>query len=187
MNKKEHTETFNKLYESMYSGIRGSKTIDAKNWMKGKGLTPNATDACYNSGRFHHSENKVFKEELLQIGFLTRSNVNTKNGAYNCFAKKSICFPLKNEKDEIVNFYAIPLEGGEHLYLNESGLYPKYPAESTEILYLTHTILDAASLIESKIPGKKNAVLALQDGKLTPQHKQAINQLKNLKEIILIK
>lgn len=187
MNTKENIETFNKLYESMYFGIRGSKTKDAKNWMKDKGLTANATDACYNSGRFHHSENKVLIEQLIQIGFLTRSNSNTKFTTYNCFAKKSICFPLKNNNNEIVNFYAIPLNGDEHLYLNDSGIYPHYPTVSTETLYLTNSVIGAATLIESRILGKEGAVMALREGELTPQHKEAINQLKNLKQIIIIK
>jgi hypothetical protein len=71
--------------------------------------------------------------------------------------------------------------------MNKQGIYPAYPSSLTKKLYITNTIIDAATLLESKMLDNKEAVMALHDGELSDEHLQAINGLKELTEIILIK
>ncbi len=129
--------------------------------------------------------------------------------------KHCLIFPLKNKTGEIVSFYgrsvldkpistsSISGKTGKHYYTAErTGLYPKYPKEETEILILTESIIDAATLLQF-IPeaavtelvevvevveagqANKTAVLACYGTNgLTPEHKTAIAELPNLKEII---
>jgi DNA primase len=76
----------------------------------------------------------------------------------------------------------------KHYYLKESsGLYPKYPDAATEKLILTESIIDAASLLQLEAIGKEYCLLAAYGtNRLSPEHMEAIRELKQLKEIILL-
>jgi hypothetical protein len=61
--------------------------------------------------------------------------------------------------------------------LNEEGIYPGYPDERTKRLYIVRTILDAATLLESKTLENRDAVMALFDGEYKDQHRRALSRL----------
>ena len=96
-------------------------------------------------------------------------------------------FPLRNINNDIVNFYAIGLKHHKNSFLNHHGLYPAYPHEQTKKLFVTDTILDCATLMESKVMDNREAVIALYDGLLLDQHIEVIQSLQHLSEIVHIK
>jgi len=74
----------------------------------------------------------------------------------------------------------------KHFYLKDrSGLYPNYPKPETEKLILTEAIIDAASLLQIKSITRNYGVLAcFGTNGLTEEHKAAIQELKQLREVI---
>ena len=184
----EKIKIFGKLYKSMTSGIKNGKAILPRKWLSDRKLTMENSGACFNSGQIHHRKEQTFKDELLSIGFLKISNVPTNNGQipYTIFGKYAICFPLKNEKQEIINFYSIGIEKGQTAYLNEEGIYPKYPEITTRRLYIVPSLLEAATLLEIRLLKENESVMALFNGEFKTQHYSAIEKLKELKEIILV-
>jgi hypothetical protein len=107
--------------------------------------------------------------------------------------KNCLIFPLRNKENEIVSFYGRSIlnnENAKHFYLKDrTGLYPNYPKPETEILILTESIIDAATLIDNgklTIDNEKTSVLACYGTNgLTPEHLTAISELSNLKEIVI--
>lgn len=186
----EHIQIFKTIHTSMYNGIRTSKSVEAKKWLDKKGLSIELTHACFNSGQLHHRKPDSFKDELKSVGFLIESEKGTNTGekGYSSFGREAIIFPLRNRKEEVVNFCAIRIriQLEKTIYLNDQGIYPVYPSPSTKKLYLTETIMDAATLLESRIPDNKEAVMALHEGRLLKQHMEAMKELQHLEEIILI-
>lgn len=183
-------EILKMIHTSMNNGIRSGKSILARDWLKDRSLSIELTQACYNSGQIHHRKSDAYIEELLSVGFLTKSDAPTTTGkkGHGCFAKDSIVFPLRDKNGDVVNFYGIRIQTVSEItgYLNQEGIYPAYPPKQTTILYITKNIMDAASLMESKQLENRDAVMALFDGELKPQHIEAIKELTQLKEIIFI-
>lgn len=185
-------ETLDKLFESFETGIRNGKAVKPKEYLKTIGLDYNELRIGFNSGQFHHRDPQVVKDQYEAMGLLKKSNVPVnKDGlvAYTVFGKYGIVFPLLNQQNKIVNFFAIRFEMKTPIeeYLNNDGVYPKYPSSNTKRLYITQTLLDCASLLQSKALENKEAVMALHNGELLPQHVEAIKSLHDLEEIILIK
>jgi argonaute-like protein implicated in RNA metabolism and viral defense len=96
---------------------------------------------------------------------------------------------LFNAAQAIVNYYAIrfDMKTPQEEYLNEQGIYPAYPHPLTKKLFVVPTVVDAASLLQSKALENREAVMALHNGKLMPQHLEAIKALTELEEIIILK
>ena len=109
--------------------------------------------------------------------------------AYTVFGRYGLIFPLLNKQNEIVNYFAVrfELETPKEEYLNREGIYPAFPHPLTKRLFLVPTLLDCASLMQSKTLGNREAVMALHNGELLPQHLEAIKSLLELEEIIIIK
>lgn len=189
---KENDTTFiaimQSIHKSLNNGIRSAKAGRPREWLAQKKLDIDISGACFNSGQMHHRREQEFKERLESVGFLIRTDAPTNNGQipYTTFGKESIMFPLKNEKNQTINFYAININNEEIRYLNQYGLYPQYPRQDTRKLYIVPCILDAATLLQSRIPDNKEAVLSLFDGELKPQHEQALKKLHRLEEIIWV-
>jgi hypothetical protein len=182
----------NSLYQSFETGIRSAKAVEPKRYLESIGLDYTELRIGFNSGQFHHREEQTLKDHYESLGLLTKSDSGVnKEGltAYTVFGRYGIIFPLMDKQNQVVNFFAIrfKMTSPKENYLNDSGLYPCYPHPTTKTLYITPTILDAASLLQSKALENKQAVLALHDGKLLPQHREAINQLEHLEHIIIIK
>lgn len=188
-NDKTEVELLSLVYSYASNGLRVGKSKQAREWLKQKQLNAEQTMACFNSGQLHHRKEKEFKEALERIGFIKKSNVgvNCDTIPYTVFGNFSVMFPLRNAKNEIVNFYAIGLKNSKTAFLNHHGLYPAYPHEQTKKLFITDTVIDAATLIESKIMDNREAVISLYDGVFLEQHVQVIQGLKNVTEVIQIR
>jgi len=106
------------------------------------------------------------------------------NGTQFKQLKNCIIYSLKNEQNEIVSFYGRNIgKTGTHYYTaNRKGLYPKYPPVETQVLILTESIIDSATL--QKYTNFVTLALYGTNG-FTEEHKQAVSQLKNLQEVIL--
>jgi DNA primase len=185
---KTEIELLSLVYSYASNGLRVGKSKQAKAWLKQKHLNAEQTMACFNSGQLHHRKEIEFKEALERIGFMKKSNagVNCDTVPYTVFGNYSIMFPLRNTKNEIVNFYAIGLKNAKKDFLNHEGLYPAYPHEQTKKLFVVDSVLDAATLMEAKILDNREAVIALYDGIFLEQHIQVIQGLKNLVEVVQI-
>lgn len=192
---KVHTQGLKGLHEifhSFESGIRSPKALDPKRYLEGLGLDYNELRIGFNSGQLHHRQPQKIKDHYERLGLLTKSDKGVREEsmtAYTSFGRYGIIFPLFNEQNRIVNFFAIrfKMATAQEDYLNDRGLYPNYPHPSTKKLFIVPTVLDGASLLQSKALENKEAVLALHNGQLLPQHLEAIDSLEDLEEIILIK
>ncbi|MBS1636824.1 MAG: hypothetical protein JST26_12985 [Bacteroidetes bacterium] len=177
------------IYKSCSNGIRAAKSNAPREWLAKKGLSIDATGACFNSGQMHHRQEQSFKMALAEVGFMQKSTVgvNSDTVPYTVFGIFSIMFPLRNESNEIVNFYSIRIRSENTAYMNqEPGLYPGYPSELTKRLFVVNTVLEAATILESKVLDNKEAVIALHEGKVMPEHERAIKRLTALVEVIYI-
>ncbi|MEO6303543.1 MAG: hypothetical protein ABIP51_10245, partial [Bacteroidia bacterium] len=184
-------ELLKQLFNTFITGIRNNKSIKPRTWLEKKALNYEDLNIGFNSGQFHHRKEEAFKNNYLQIGVLKESDAPVKSPemtSYTCFGRYGIMFPLKDEQGEITNLYAIrfDMEVEQTDYLNDEGIYPRYPHPFTKKLYITHSILDGATLLQTKLLDNRDAVIALQDGVLKEQHITAIKQLQHLEEIILI-
>ena len=84
--------------------------------------------------------------------------------------------------------YGRHTEKPEHHYLegDHKGLYPGYPDPETTRLILTEAIIDAATLQQLPEITKDFSILALYGTNgFTDEHRKAIAELKDLKEVIL--
>lgn len=180
------------IFHSFELGIRSSKAVKPKQYLNGLGLDYNELRIGFNSGQFHHNREQEFKDQCEALGLLTKSDAGVnKEGltAYTVFGRYGVVFPLMNQSGEIVNLFAIRFDLSTPIeeYLNEQGLYPSYPHPLTKKLYVVPTVLDASSLLQSKALENREAVMALYNGKLMPQHLEAIQALTELEELIILK
>jgi len=180
-----------KMFSYFKNAVHNSKP--ARDYIEKRGLDYNKLEIGYNTGQFHHGERK--EEALIkscqEIGLLHPFGSNTRTGgqAYKPFAKYSIVFALKNKSNQITGLYfrsTINEENAKHYYLKDrSGLYPKYPEAETEKLIITESIIDCASLLQNPDITNEYALLSCYGTNgLTEEHKTAIKELKQLKEII---
>lgn len=180
------------IFHSFETGIRSSKAVKPKEYLNGLGLDYNELRIGFNSGQFHHNKKQEFKDQCEALGLITKSDAGVnKEGltAYTVFGRYGIVFPLFDQKNQIVNLYAIrfDLATPKYEYLNLEGIYPSYPNKNTKRLYITACVLDCASLTQSNVLENKDAVISLHDGELLPQHKELIKSLVELEEIIILK
>lgn len=180
-----------KLFRSFQTGITFKKASIPRDFLQEKGLDYHELQIGFNSGQFHHRKEDDFKETYVKIGVLQKSNapVNSpERTAYTCFGNYSIVFPLRDEKGDIVNLYAIRIKTKtqKEEYLNKEGIYPSYPSPMTKRLFIAPSIMDTASLLQSKVLENRDSVMSLHDGELKPHQVKAIEELTELQEIILI-
>ena len=177
------------IYRSLSNGIRTAKAKVPREWLAKKGLSIELTGACFNSGQIHHRKDEGFKTALAEVGFMQKSNAvaNCDSTPYTVFGIFSVMFPLRNKENEIVNFYSVRIRSENKAYMNqEAGLYPAYPHQLTKRLFVVNSVLEAATLIQSKVLDNREAVIALHDGILMPEHQEAIKRLTKLEELIYI-
>ncbi len=167
-----------------------SNSQPAKDYIsKTRSLLINKLEVGYNSGQFHHRENKHLIESAVKYGLLKpleHKGGHPQTPAYNVWGKNCIIFPLKNKQGQVVSLYGRSIYDNKdqrHFYLTgREGLYPGYPKATTRTLILTESIIDAAS-----IEIKDMEILALYGTNgLTQEHTEALQSLKELKEIIFI-
>lgn len=162
-----------KFYDSCLQDIGKSK--QAKAYLKERGLTPQNTGFVPVNVQAHWNDH--FKQQAATIGLLKKSSRGYAHHFKNC-----IIFPLLDQQGKVVSLYGRGIGDKRHVYLpgERQGLYPKYPDAETEILILTESIIDAASLVTD------HTVLALYGTNgFTSEHGQVIQSLAKLKEVIL--
>ena len=185
-------ENLETLFHSFETGIRSAKATKPKEYLKSIGLDYNELRIGFNSGQFHHRESQEYKDRFETLGLLTKSAAPVnKEGliAYTVFGKYGIVFPMVNRQNEIVNYFAIrfDMKTPQEEYLNQEGIYPAFPHPLTKRLFVVSTVLDAASLLQSKALENREAVIALHNGEILPQHLEAIKALTELEELIILK
>lgn len=166
----------------------------ARNYATGRALNIKKLTIGYNTGLFHHGENKYLIESSLQLGLLLPKN---NSGGNPPFGLGCIVFALRDKQNQITGMYFRAVEPRppkfknrnyeKHLYLkNRQGLYPHYPKPDTKKLILTESIIDAATLYQLPVISKEYEILACYGTNgLTEEHKAAIKELKQLEEIVL--
>ena len=191
-----NVKIINKIFQTFKNGLQSPHSKKPQEYLKSRHLWPmSEVEAGYNSGQFHH-RGALSEQEFsacIKAGLL----IPNKSGNGNqVFAKDCIIFPLKNKTGEIVSLYGRSInntstssaqrKSGKHYYLkNRTGLYPAYPEEETEILILTESIIDAATLLQYPEITNNYTILALYGTNgLTPEHTEAIKNIEQLKEII---
>jgi len=163
-------------------------TKKAVDYLQSRSLDYSKLEVAYNSGGLHvESKHHYLVESMVKAGLLKPLPAK----GYKVWAKDCILFPLKNPENKIVSLYGRSITNNEdsrHFYLpNRTGLYPDYPALTTTKLILTESIIDAASLLQQPSITEQYSILALYGTNgLAEEHQQAILQLSNLTEIILM-
>jgi DNA primase len=149
----------------------------------------------YNSAQFHHGTRKDADliGQCVKYGLLTPTGSKTKTGAetgYYVFGKHCIVFPLKDKQQQITGLYFRSIgehTENKHYYLKDrEGLYPNYPKPETKKLILTEAIIDAATLLQLSFITDSYTLLACYGtGGFTPEHKAAVRELNQLKEVTI--
>jgi hypothetical protein len=184
-------ENLNTIFQSFEIGIRSIKAVKPRNYLNSIGLDYNEIRIGFNSGQFHHRKPQEIREIYIQLGLLSKSKVRLNKSiseSFTVFGNYGIIFPLVNKNKQIVNLFALrfDLSKPSSSFLNNLGIYPSFPSILTKKLYITNSIVDCASLIQSKTLENRDSVMSLHDGQILPQHIEAINMLPHLEEIILI-
>ncbi len=164
----------------------------AQEYIKQRGLDATKIEVGYNTAQFHHGARKeeALINNCVAIGLLSPWGTSkTGEQAYKPFAKYCICFALRGRGNHITGLYFRSTENNtdqKHFYLKEStGIYPSYPHPDTKKLIIAESIIDTASLLQIEAITKEYSLLsAYGTNRLTDEMKAAINDLKQLKEII---
>ena len=185
-------ETLETLFRSFETGIRSAKALKPKQYLKSIGLEYSDLRIGFNSGQFHQRKTLESKEVFEMLGVITKSDAGVRDEsftAYTVFGRYGLIFPLLDSNSRIVNFFALrfDLDKKKQEYLNSEGIYPAYPHPLTKKLYLAPTVIDCASLMQSRVLDQREAVMALHDGELLEQHLEAIKSLNELEVIIIFK
>jgi DNA primase len=178
------TEAFTHFVRSL-----NAKPEKAINYLGSRKLDYKKLSIGYDAGTLHKIKETTpdQKQLYLQAGLLKPDKFGRENSYYTRF-NGCIVFPLLDKSKNIVSLYGRHSEKQEHHYLegDHKGLYPGYPDPGTTRLILTEAIIDAATLQQLPDITKDFSILALYGTNgFTDDHKQAISQLKELKEIIL--
>lgn len=187
---KKQIELLTELFASFKNGLLVKKSVGPRSFVEQLGLDHYKIEMGYNSSQFHHSKPAAFKKAYLELGVLIPSNAATNapdRVAYSSVGKEGIIFPLRNKQDEIINYagYRFKLNTPKWEHLNEEGLYPGFPHEDTERLFICTNEIEAATLLQSGVLEKKDAILALRDGEVTDLILQTIQSLGCLNTIVL--
>ncbi|OXG05335.1 hypothetical protein BC749_1233 [Flavobacterium araucananum] len=185
-------ESLETLFRSFETGIRSAKALKPKEYLKTIGLEYSDLRIGFNSGQFHHRKTLKSKDQFEKLGVITKSDAGVRDDsftAYTVFGRYGLIFPLLDKDNVIVNYYALrfDLDEQKEQYLNSEGIYPAYPHPLTKKLYLAPTVIDCASLMQSKVLDQREAVMALHDGELLEQHLEVIKSLYELEVIIIFK
>jgi DNA primase len=189
----------NKMFIYFKNGVYNSNP--AQQYIQDRKLDYTKLEIGYNSGQFHHGTRKdeTLIKQGLETGLLIDNNIVARTGqpAYNVFGKSCIVFALRNKQNQVTGLYfrstiastssATASTVARHFYLKaRQGLYPGYPKPETKRLILTEAIIDTASLLQiPEIIANYELLSCYGTNGLTEEHKAAIKELKQLKEVIL--
>lgn len=190
-NSSSNDTPLNNLFQSFRLGLQSVKSVAPRDYLRSLCLDYQKLGLGFNSGQFHHRRDDAFKESYVKLGILKESEVPTNQSdrkAFTVFGMYSVVFPLKDQNGDVVNLFSIRFKLPKHKgeYLNTEGLYPSYPKVKTTRLFLTENILDAATILQCDLLENRDAVLSLNSGELSFSLKQAIRELEDLDQIIVI-
>lgn len=183
---------FNYFVLGLYHSTAGKEYLH-KRGLDHKALASINMPVGYNTAQFHHGTRKDQNliDQALACGLMYEYGTNNRTGgtSYGCLGKYGIAFALKNKENKITGLYfrsTVNEDKMKHYYLKDrQGLYPHYPKAETKKLILTESIIDAATLLQIPEINQHYAVLACYGTNgLTPEHREAIKELKDLEEII---
>lgn len=186
-------ENLESLFRSFETGIRSVKALKPNAYLKSIGLDYSELRIGFNSGQFHHRKEQKVKDKFESLGLLTKSYApirwDTDTTSYTVFGRYGLIFPLLDKDNIIVNFFALrfDLDSPKEEFLNDKGIYPAYPHPLTKRLFIVWSVIDCATLLQSKVLNQREAIIALHNGELLPQHQEAIKALHELEAIIIIK
>ena len=169
-----------KYLESCKNGMMKSER--ARKYATERGLDVDRLKIGFGNEKVPVSWNDHYKESATSIGLISK----TDDGRYINHFRNCLVFTLQNAQGHPVGIYGRSIDKG-HYYLpgTHQGLYPEYPTTDTKKLLLTEAIIDAATLQQQAAITKEYTVLACYGAKVfTPEHEQAIKELKQLEEII---
>lgn len=175
-----------KFFSYYATGLRSSKKAVA--YLESRSIDYKQIEIAFNSGGLHtESKNHHLLESMVKVSLLKPRPA----GGYSAWAKDCVIFPLKNADNKIISLYGRSITNNSdqrHFYLSgREGLYPGYPKSSTTKLILTESIIDAVSLLQQQSITSEYEILALYGTNgLTEEHQQAIIDLEDLQEIILM-
>jgi DNA primase len=191
----QNTEILTRIFAYFRKGLNSAKK--PKEYLQSRNLWPLSgaeVEVGYNSSQFHHRGklSEADQQACIKAGLLIPYNGSVPNAngtTYTAFAKDCVMFPLKNKQNQIVSLYGRSItdnKNAKHYYTaNRTGLYPGHPNPNTEKLILTEAIIDAATLLQIPEITAEYTILALYGTNgLTEEHRQAINELHRLEEII---
>lgn len=187
---RERNEILNGFYQSCLQGI--NMASPPKDFLSSIGLDHSRLNhLAFASGQGHHGKSEDFKNRWVSCGLLTPSDAPVREEgmtAYTPFGSYGIIFPMRNQRNEIVNFYAYRFKVSPHRgeYLCDEGLYPAHPSLKTTRLFLCETMIDAASLIQAEALENRDAVIALKHGELTDDIRTAIRSLAELGSLVVL-
>ncbi|MFN3406099.1 MAG: CHC2 zinc finger domain-containing protein, partial [Cytophagaceae bacterium] len=186
------TAVLQRMFIYFKNAVHNSKP--ARDYIEQRGLDFTRLEIGYNTGQFHHGtrRDEALIKSCVEVGLLSPFGVNNRKPeeqAYKPFAKYALVFALKNRAGQVTGMYfrsTVNEDNQKHYYLKEStGLYPKYPDSNTERLIIAESVIDTATLLQIEIINKEYTLLAAYGtNRLSPEHIEAIRELKNLKEII---
>lgn len=198
--RKEDTDQYRiEFLERMFIYFKNaiSNSKPAQEYLQNRNLDYQKTEVGYNSGQFHHGARKdeSLINDCIKYGLLLDlgKTARTGNASYKTFGKWGVCFPLKNNKNQIVSFYFRSIQNDNkqrHYYLKDrQGLYPSYPQSNTKTLILTESIIDCATLQSESVIERCGlnscSLLSLYGTNgFTEEHSEAIKSLTELEEII---
>lgn len=177
------TEAFKHFARSL-----NAKPEKALKYLESRKLDYKKLAIGYDAGTLHKTKEITAEQKqlYLQTGLIKPDKFGRENNYYTRF-NSCIIFPLLDKSGNIASLYGRHTEQGHH-YLegDHNGLYPNYPKAETTRLILTEAIIDAATLLQLPEITKTFSILALYGTNgFTDEHKQAIAELKELKEIVL--
>jgi DNA primase catalytic core len=192
--KQNHSEILTRFFANFQNNLTHPVSVRPKEYLQSRNLNHELLEVGYNSGQFHHRGklSETDKQKCIDAGLLIPYNGSVPNGigtTYTAFAKDCIIFPLKDKQNRIVSIYGRSItnnNNARHYYLKDrTGLYPGYPKTEITRLILTEAIIDAATLLQiPEITAEYEILSCYGTNGLTEEHKQAIKELTQLKEII---
>ena len=127
---------------------------------------------------------KLYDPEL-EIGSNHQAKVNGKTGYLFPKLKNCVVFPIRDKNDKIISLYGrsiMPTSTNKHYYLTgRKGVYPSYPSQETKTVILAESIIDAATI---NTHTNHLALAFYGTNGLRDEHRQALKNCPNLKEII---
>ena len=177
------TEAFTHFVRSL--NVKPGKAIQ---YLESRKLDYKKLAIGYDAGTLHkvNGTTDEQKQLYLQAGLLKPDKFGRENSYYTRF-NGCIVFPLLDKSGNIASLYGRHTEQGHHYQEGDhKGLYPGYPNPETTRLILTEAIIDAATLQQQPEITKDFTILALYGTNgFTDEHRQAIAELKELKEVVL--